>query len=126
MPGLRLAHRNVMLQLIVALSIAFGPQIIDLSLRIEDGARQSLQNAPDADVPATLVFRDEGIEKSYAVTLHVKGQLGSARAVDDWRTTFSTPRAARHRISPQRSATCSARRIRAAVRRRANCSLGRG
>jgi hypothetical protein len=66
-----------------ALSLAFGPQIIDLSLQLDDGARQSLRNAPDADVPATLTYQNAGREQQFVVTVHVKGRKGSARPIDD-------------------------------------------
>src|SRR5438309_1802919 len=69
--------------LLFAVSLAFGPQVIDLSLQLDDSARQSLRNAPDADVPATMTFNDAGREQSFAVTVHVKGQRGSARPLDD-------------------------------------------
>jgi spore coat protein CotH len=69
--------------LILSLSIAFGPQVIDLSLRIDDTARHSLESAPETEVPATMTYRDGGAERSYAVTVHVKGQLGSGRSVND-------------------------------------------
>ena len=83
MPGPCLAPLVVVLvALVFALSVAFGPTILDLSLQLEDSARQSLQRAPDEDVPATLTLRDAGREQKFAVTLHVKGQLGSARPVD--------------------------------------------
>jgi CotH kinase protein/Ricin-type beta-trefoil lectin domain len=68
---------------LVALSMAFGPQILDLTLQFDDAARQSLRRTPDADVPATLIYRDAGREQRYTVSVHVKGQLGSGRAFDD-------------------------------------------
>ena len=68
---------------LLAISLAFGPQIIDLSLQIDENARQSLESAPDADVRATLTSRQDGVDKCYAVTVHVKGQKGSARPLDD-------------------------------------------
>lgn len=67
----------------VALSLAFGPTIIDISLQLDDGARQSLSRTPGEDVPATMTSYDAGREQTYAVVVHVKGQLGSARPVDD-------------------------------------------
>jgi hypothetical protein len=68
---------------VFAISLAFGPQIIDLSLQLDDSARQSLRRAPDTDVPATLTYQDAGREQRFAVTVHVKGQKGSARPIDD-------------------------------------------
>jgi hypothetical protein len=68
---------------VVALSLAFGPTILDLSLQLDDSARQSLTRTPNEEVPATLTFHDAGREQTYAVTVHVKGQLGSARPIDD-------------------------------------------
>src|SRR3954454_23256887 len=66
-----------------ALSLAFGPQIIELSLQLDDSARQSLRNAPDTGVPATLTYQDAGREQRFAVTVRIKGQKGSARPIDD-------------------------------------------
>ena len=68
---------------VAAVSMAFGPTILDLSLQLGDSARQSLKSTPDQDVPATLTLRDGGRDQAFAVTVHVKGQLGSARPVDD-------------------------------------------
>jgi CotH kinase protein/Ricin-type beta-trefoil lectin domain len=68
---------------VVALSMAFGPSILDLSLQLADHARQSLTRTPEEDVPATMTFHDAGREQTYAVMVHVKGQLGSARPLDD-------------------------------------------
>ena len=67
----------------VALSLAFGPTILDISLQLDVGARQSLTRTPDEDVPATMTSHDAGREQTYVVAIHVKGQLGSARPVDD-------------------------------------------
>ena len=61
----------------------FGPHIVNLALVIDDAARQSLRIAPDTDVPATMSYRAGGVGQTYAVMVHVKGQLGSARPVDD-------------------------------------------
>src|SRR3954468_23108831 len=66
-----------------ALSPAFGPQIIDLSLQLDDSARQSLRNAPDTDVPATLTYQNAGRGQRFAGTLPAKGQKGSARPIDE-------------------------------------------
>jgi hypothetical protein len=68
---------------LLAISMAFGPKILDLSLQFDDTARQSLRAKADADVPATLIYRETGRQQRYAVSVHVKGQLGSARAFDD-------------------------------------------
>jgi len=67
--------------LFLAVSLAFGTHIVDLALTIDEAARQSLQRDRDDDVPATLTSVADG--RRYSVALHVKGQLGSARAVDD-------------------------------------------
>lgn len=64
-------------------STAFGPRIIDLSLHIDDAAKQSLQAAPDTDIPATMTCRTIRGDKVYDVMVHVKGQRGSARPFDD-------------------------------------------
>ncbi|MCU1383727.1 MAG: hypothetical protein JWL71_2424 [Acidobacteria bacterium] len=69
--------------ILFAVSLAFGPQVIDLSLQLDDSARQSLKSAPDGDVPGTMTFTDAGREQSFSVTVHVKGQRGSARPLDD-------------------------------------------
>jgi hypothetical protein len=69
--------------LLFAISVAFGPRIIDLSLQFDDNARQSLQRAPNHDVPATLTLHHAPGEETFAVTVHVKGQTGSARPIDD-------------------------------------------
>jgi spore coat protein CotH len=71
------------LLLLLVASFAFGPQIVDLSLQLDTAARDSLRRAPETDVPATLIFREDGIERRNPVTVHVKGQLGSARSIDD-------------------------------------------
>lgn len=73
----------MLVEVVAALSIAFGPTILDVSLQLDDSARQLLKSTPDEDVPATLTLRDGGREHSFPVTVHVKGQLGSARSVDD-------------------------------------------
>ena len=84
MPGPAFAEPGSMLAtLVTTLSLAFGPTILDLSLHIDDAARQSLLTSPDTDAAATLTCRTEGGDTTYAVTIHVKGQLGSARSVDD-------------------------------------------
>lgn len=84
MPGPRLAADETMMpSLLLALAVAFGPQVIDLALLLDDTARQSLQSRPNADAAATLIFREGGAEQRRSVTVHVKGQLGSARPVDD-------------------------------------------
>ena len=70
-------------ELLMATSLFFGPKIVDLSLELDDSSRQSLKSAPENGVPATLTYRDAGREQTYAVTVHVKGQLGSARPIDD-------------------------------------------
>ena len=41
---------------LLAISMAFGPKILDLSLQFDDTARQSLRAKADADVPATLIL----------------------------------------------------------------------
>jgi hypothetical protein len=62
----------------------FGPKIVDLSLRVDDAATQSLHATPDIAVPATMTFRTIGDgDQLYEVMVHVKGQLGSARPFDD-------------------------------------------
>src|SRR4249920_950475 len=68
---------------ILAASLAFGPTIIDLSLQIDESARESLRRAPETDVTATMTSHSAGDDEKYAVTVHVKGQLGSSRPVDD-------------------------------------------
>jgi hypothetical protein len=63
---------------------AFGAAIIDLALDVSDAAKQSLAANPDTEVPATMTFKDaSGADTSYAVTIHIKGQKGSARLFDD-------------------------------------------
>ena len=68
---------------LLALSVTFGPAILDVSLQMDDTARQSLEKTPDSDVPATMTLRNAGRQQSYAVMVHVKGQLGSKRPLDD-------------------------------------------
>jgi hypothetical protein len=63
---------------------AFGAAIIDLALDVSDAAKQSLAAHPEAEVPATLTFKDQsGADTSYRVTIRIKGQYGSARRFDD-------------------------------------------
>ena len=62
----------------------FGTAIVDLVFTVDDAARQSLVATPDANVPATMTFRDEaGATRTGAVTMHIKGQRGSSRPLDD-------------------------------------------
>src|ERR1044072_8850743 len=69
--------------LLLAASVAFGPHILDLSLQMDDAAISSLKREPQTEVPATLLFREDGVERQIAVLIHIKGQLGSARSIDD-------------------------------------------
>ena len=61
----------------------FGPKIVDIALHIDDAARRSLQGARETDAPATLRF-GTGVDTDAAfdVMIHVKGQRGSARTLD--------------------------------------------
>jgi hypothetical protein len=64
-------------------SLAFGATIIDIALTLDEAAKQSLEAAPEADVPGQMSFRDaSGADKTYDVTIHIKGQKGSARPLD--------------------------------------------
>jgi hypothetical protein len=63
---------------------AFGAAIIDLALDVSDAATQSLAADPETEVPATMTFKDaNGADTSYRVTIHIKGQKGSARPFHD-------------------------------------------
>jgi hypothetical protein len=64
-------------------SLAFGEKIIDISLTLDEAAKQSLAAAPDTDVPGQMSFKDaSGADKTYSVTIHIKGQKGSKRRLD--------------------------------------------
>jgi spore coat protein CotH len=69
--------------LLLAASVAFGPHILDLALDVDDAAMLSLKREPQTDVPATLMFQESGVEREIEVLIHIKGQLGSARSIDD-------------------------------------------
>ena len=63
--------------------LAFGAKIIDIALTLDEAAKQSLVAAPEAGVPGQMSFRDaSGADKTYDVTIHIKGQKGSARPLD--------------------------------------------
>jgi hypothetical protein len=63
---------------------AFGTKIIDISLTFDAAAQQSLVAHPNIPVSAQMAFRDaSGADKTYDVQIHIKGQLGSKRALDD-------------------------------------------
>lgn len=62
----------------------FGFTLVNVSLRLDDAATQSLHATPDTAVPATMtVTRGGGADQTYTVRVHIKGQLGSARPFDD-------------------------------------------
>jgi CotH kinase protein/Ricin-type beta-trefoil lectin domain len=60
------------------------PGIVDIALQIDDAARQSLQAARETDAPATLrLGTAAGGDTVFDVMIHVKGQRGSARTLDE-------------------------------------------
>jgi hypothetical protein len=66
-----------------ALSLAFGPRIIDIALTLDVAAKQSLAASPETDVPGKLSFTDaSGADRTYDVTIRIKGQYGSRRPID--------------------------------------------
>jgi hypothetical protein len=63
--------------------LALGEKIIDISLTLDEEAQQSLAADPDTDVPGQMSFKDAGgVDKTYNVTVHIKGQKGSKRRLD--------------------------------------------
>ena len=63
--------------------LAFGAKIIDIALTLDEAAKQSLVAAPEVGVPGQMSFRDaSGADKTYDVTIHIKGGKGSARPLD--------------------------------------------
>ena len=64
-------------------SRAFGVKIIDISLSVDEPAKQSLAAAPDTGVHGTMrVGGVDGTDERYDVTLHIKGGEGSKRPLD--------------------------------------------
>jgi hypothetical protein len=64
-------------------SPAFGPKIIDIALSLDRAAKQSLTAVPEDGVPGTMSFREaSGADKTYDVTIRIKGGEGSGRPLD--------------------------------------------
>ena len=65
-------------------SLAFGEKILDIALAIDPAAQQSLAAAPETAAPATMTFTDaSGADRTYHVTLHIKGGVGSRQRLDE-------------------------------------------
>lgn len=61
-------------------TLAFGATIINIALTFDAAAQRSLVADADTDVPAKMTFRDaSGVDTTYEVKIHIKGQLGSKR-----------------------------------------------
>jgi hypothetical protein len=61
----------------------FGPRIIDIALTVDRAAVRSLIAFPGSDVRGRMSFDDAtGVPQTYNVKIHIKGQKGSARALD--------------------------------------------
>jgi len=63
---------------------AFGAKILDIALTLDAQAKQSLAASPETGVPGQLSFKDaSGSDKTYDVTIRIKGQKGSKRPIHD-------------------------------------------
>lgn len=60
----------------------FGPRLITLSLHVDEAGVDSLKAKPESPVAGTLTSPADPAHH-YGVTLHIKGQLGSARPLED-------------------------------------------
>lgn len=65
-------------------SPAFGAKIIDIALTLNQAAKDSLAEAAGTGVPGQMRFKDgSGADKTYDVTIRIKGAMGSGRALSD-------------------------------------------
>ena len=75
---------------------AFGAKILDIALTLDAQAKQSLAASPETGVPGQLSFKDaSGSDKTYDVTIRIKGQKGSKRPIHasgrSWICTSALP-----------------------------------
>ena len=65
-------------------SPAFGAKIIDIALTLNQAAKDSLAEAAETGVPGQMRFTDgTGADKTYDVTIRIKGAMGSGRPLND-------------------------------------------